>query len=139
MTMLIRTSRRRSIGPLCALLAALGGCASAPEIDGGQRSGYQPDGKYVLTAQEQSLGCRQLQERSLGLREQMQSLSTRAVEEMQQLPSTVAAAWGRLVGSPGTGVPAVAEYNEARAESAAVEASLAQKGCAPVDTASIRH
>jgi hypothetical protein len=133
MMMLIRTSRRRSIGPLCALLAALGGCASAPEIDGGQRAGYQPDGKYVLSAQEQSLGCRQLQERSLGLREQMQSLSTRAVEEMQQLPSTVAAAWGRLVGSPG------AEYNEARAESAAVEASLTQKGCASVDTASIRH
>jgi hypothetical protein len=69
----------------------------------------------------------------------MQSLSTRAVEEMQQLPSTVAAAWGRLVGSPGDGVPAVAEYNEARAETAAVEASLAQKGCAPIDTASLRR
>jgi hypothetical protein len=139
MMVLIRISRRRSIGPLCALLAALGGCASAPEIDGGKRAGYQPDGKYVLSAQEQSLGCRQLQERSLGLREQMQSLSTQAVEEMQELPSTVAAAWGRLIGSPGAGVPAVAEYNEARAESAAVEASLTQKGCAPVDTASIRH
>jgi hypothetical protein len=93
----------------------------------------------VLSAHEQSLGCRQLQERSLGLREQMQSLSTQAVEQMQQLPSTVVAAWGRLVGDPGAGVPAVAEYNEARAESAAVEASLAQKGCNPTDTASIRH
>ena len=139
MMMLIRISRRRSIGPLCAILAVLGGCASAPEIGGGQRVGYQPDGKYVLSAQEQTLGCRQLQERSLGLREQMQSLSTRAVEQMQQVPSTVAAAWGRLVGSPGDGVPAVAEYNEARAESAAVEASLAQKGCAPMDTASLRR
>jgi hypothetical protein len=139
MKMLIRISRRGTIGPLCALLAVLGGCASAPQIDGGQRAGYQPDGKYVLSAQEQNLGCRQLQERSIGLREQMQSLSTRAVEEMQQLPSTVAAAWGRLVGSPGDGVPAVAEYNEARAETAAVEASLAQKGCAPIDTASLRR
>ena len=138
MMMLIRISRRRSIGSLCAVLV-LGGCASAPEIGGGPRAGYQSDGQYLLSAQEQTLGCRQLQERSLGLREQMQSLSTRAVEQMQQVPSTVAAVWGRLVGSPGDAVPAVAEYNEARAESAAVEASLAQKGCAPIDTASLRH
>jgi hypothetical protein len=94
---------------------------------------------YVLSAQEQGLGCRALQERSLGLREQMQALSTSAVEQMQQVPSTIAAAWGRLVGFPGAGVPAVAEYNEARAESAALNATLAQKGCGSTETASIKR
>lgn len=138
--MLIRLLSRRAFIPLCALAAVLGGCAaSVPDLEGAPRSGYQRDGTYVLSAQEQGLGCRQLQERSLGLREQMQALSTRAVEQMQQLPSTIAAAWGRLVGSPGNGVPAVAEYNEARAESAALDATLTQKGCAQIDTASIRR
>jgi hypothetical protein len=36
-------------------------------------------------------------------------------------------------------VPAIEEYNEARAESAAVNATIAQKGCASNDTASIRR
>jgi hypothetical protein len=58
---------------------------------------------------------------------------------MQQVPQTIANAWSRLVGDPGDGVPAVAEYNEARAESAALNATLAQKGCNSGNTASIRR
>jgi hypothetical protein len=58
---------------------------------------------------------------------------------MQQVPSTIATAWGRLFGVPGDGVPAVAQYNEARAESSAVNEALARKGCSGVDTASIKR
>lgn len=130
------------LGPvvaLCALALALAGCSSLQDMAGLPRAGYQHDGSYVISAQEQGLGCRALQERSLGLQEQMRALSIRALEQMQQVPNTIAAAWGRLLGSPGDGVPAIAKYNEARAESAALNATLTQKGCAPAETASIRR
>jgi hypothetical protein len=125
--------------PLCALALALAGCSSLQDMAGLQRTGYQNDGSYILSSQEQGLGCRALQERSLGLQDQMRALSVRALEQMQQVPNTVAAAWGRLIGSPTEGVPAIAEYNEARAEEAALNATITQKGCAPAETASIRR
>jgi len=109
------------------------------DLAGIERPGYQTNGTYVLSAQEQGQGCRALQERSRGLQQHMQALSERAVHEMQQVPQTIANAWSRLVGDPGDGVPAVAEYNEARAESAALNSTLAQKGCSGTDTASIKR
>ncbi len=129
------------IVPICALACALSACATMQDLSGGSRAGYQNDGRYVLTSQEQGLGCRELQERSRGLQAQMQELSERAVHEMQQVPTTISNAWGRMFGDPGEGVPAVAEYNEARAESAALNATLAQKGCNGngIDTASIKR
>jgi hypothetical protein len=69
----------------------------------------------------------------------MQALSARAVAEMQQVPGTIATAWGRLFGAPGDGIPAVAQYNEARAEEAALNATLTRKGCSTAETASIRR
>lgn len=109
------------------------------DMAGLQRPGYQDNGSYVLSAHEQGMGCRELQERSMGLQERMQALSVSALEQVQQVPNTVAAAWGRLFGAPGDGVPAIAEYKEASAESAALNATLTKKGCAPTSTASIRR
>ena len=110
------------------------------ELSGAPRPGYQKDGTYVLSAQEQGLGCRELQARQVGLQEQLAALPAQAVKQMQELPTTVANAWWRLVGSADKGVPALAQYNEAKAESAAVNESLQRKGCGPsVETASIKH
>ncbi len=130
----------RTIVPICALALSLSACASMQELAGLPHPGIQNDGTYVMTAQEQDLGCRALEERSKGLQEQMQELSQQAMKEMQQVPQTVANAWGRLFGDPGDGVPAVAQYNAARAESAALDATLARKGCpSDVNTASIKR
>lgn len=129
--------RTALIGLFAVMLA---GCSTMTDLSGAPRPGYQKDGTYVLTAQEQGLGCRDLQARQVGLQEQLAALPAKAVKQMQELPTTVADAWGRLVGSPDKGVPALAEYNEAKAESAAVNASLQRKGCGPaVETASIKH
>lgn len=128
------------LGPVLALGAlALAGCSTMQDMTGLQRPGYQENGTYVLSAQEESMGCRELQERSLGLQERMQALSVSALQQVQQMPNTLAAAWGRLFGDPGDGVPAIAEYKEAQAESAALNATIAKKGCPPAATASIRH
>jgi len=132
------SGRLRTVALLCGLAAALTGCASFQDIAGIQHPGYQSNGTYVLSNQEEELGCRALQERSQGLQRQMQQLSTRAVQQMQELPSTVAAAWGRLFGSPGDGVPALTQYNEAHAESVALDATLTRKGCT-VETASVKR
>lgn len=116
------------------------GCSTMADLGGIPRPGYQKDGTYVLSAEEQNLGCRELHERQLGVQEQMQALPEKAVQQMQELPKTVADAWGRLVGSDNQGVPALAAYNEAKAESAALNESLQRKGCgSPVETAAIRQ
>lgn len=126
---------------LVALFAVnVSGCATVADLGGVPRPGYQKDGSYVLTADEQSLGCRELQERQLSLQEQLQQLPSKAVEQMQELPKTVVDAWGRLVGSESQGVPALAQYNEAKAEAVAVNDSLQRKGCgSAVETAAIKH
>jgi hypothetical protein len=135
-----RRATNRLFGPAlvsCAL--ALAGCSTVQDIAGVARPGYQDDGSFVLTDREQGLSCRALQERSLGLQEQMQQLSVQALQQMQQVPHTMAATWKRLVGSPDDGVPAIAQYNEAHAESVALDRTMTSKGCAPVTTASIKH
>lgn len=126
---------------LAALLAmSVAGCSTMADVGGLARPGYQKDGTYVLSSEQQSLGCRELQERKLGLQDQLQQLPNKAVQEMQELPRTVADAWGRLVGSPDQGVPALAQYNEAQAEAVALDQSLQQKGCGTsIETASIRR
>jgi len=123
---------------LCAFAAALAGCSTMQGLTGAPHPGYQENGNYVLSEQEQGLGCRALQERSLSLQEQMQKLSKSALEQVQQLPSTVVSAWGRMFGQPGDGVPAITQYKEAQAESAAVDATMVRKGC-PIETASIKR
>jgi hypothetical protein len=134
---------RRTNNRLASLLVlgavALSGCSTTQGLSGLEQPGYQKDGSYVLTTQEQGMGCRELQERSLGLQEQMQKLSVSALKQVQEVPNTVAAAWGRMFGDPGDGVPAIAQYKEAQAESAALNATLTRKGCAPPTTASIRR
>ena len=122
------------------LAAGLAGCSTMADLNGIPRAGYQNDGRYVLSAEEQNLGCRELHERQQSLQEQLQQLPQTAVQQMLELPKTVVDAWGRLVGSENQGVPALAEYNEAKAEQAALNDSLQRKGCgAAVETATVKH
>lgn len=142
--MSFRPTAKRVMGaaPMCALALMLAGCSTVQSLSGAPHPGYQQDGSFVLTSHEQGEGCRALQERSLGLKEEMQQLSTQAVKQMQEVPKTIVSAWGRLFGQPGDGVPAVAEYNEARAESLAVSQALVRNGCGQhtsLETASIKH
>ena len=124
----------------CALAFSAAGCSTMADLSGAPRPGYQKDGSYVLSAHEQNLGCRELQARQVSLQSQLQELPAKAVQQMQELPQTVANAWARLTGSADKGVPAIAEYNEAKAEADAVNASLQQKGCGTsVETAGIRR
>lgn len=136
-------SIRRANNRLAAFLAlgtmALSGCSTMQDFAGLERPGLQQDGSYMLTSHEEGMGCRELQERSLGLQEQMNKLSVSALEQVQQVPNTLASAWGRVFGDPGDGVPAIAQYKEAQAESVALNTTLAKKGCAPPTTASIRR
>ena len=135
----LSTARLGGAALACTLAMSVAGCSTVSGLSGAPRPGYQKDGSYVLSTEQQGLGCRELQERQLGLQQQLAALPARAVKEMQELPQTVASAWGRLVGSSDQGVPALAEYNEAKAESAALNASLSRKGCSSVETAAIKH
>ena len=140
--MRFRPTAKRLMGtvPVWALALMLAGCSTSHGLSNAPLPGYQADGSYVLTSREQGEGCRALKERSLGLQAQMQQLSSRAVQQMQEVPQTIVSAWGRLFGEPGDGVPALEEYNETRAESVAVSQAMVRNGCgASVETASIKH
>ncbi|MCZ7594424.1 MAG: hypothetical protein M5U16_05490 [Hyphomicrobium sp.] len=130
--------RFHAIALVASLGVALTACSTLQSLSGIPRPGYQKDGTYVLSAEEQALGCRQLQERSMGLQEHLQSLSTQAVKQMQALPDTIAAAWGRMVGTPAA-APALAEYTEAHAEQIAFNEAMSEKGCGSPETASIKR
>lgn len=133
---------KRAVGAtlMCAFAMTLAGCSTMQGLSGVPHPGYQNDGSYVLTAHEQNEGCRALKERSLGLQEQMQELSNQAMKQMQEVPQTIVSAWGRLFGDPGEGVPALEEYNEARAESLAVSQAMVRNQCGQsLETASIKH
>ena len=124
---------------LCALFAVvLGGCSTVQSLSGAPHPGYQQTGDYVLSDQEQGLGCRALQERSLGLQEQMQKLSKSALEQVQELPYNCSLRLGSPVRPAGRRRPAIAEYKQAQAETAAVDATMVRKGC-PIETASIKR
>jgi hypothetical protein len=123
-----------------ALALTMAGCSMSQDLLGAPHSGIQKDGSYLMSAQEQGMACRDLQERSAGLQQHMQTLSVQAVEQMQQVPGTVVSGWQRLVGNPGEGVPAIAEYKEAQAETVALNRTITSKGCnsgAPATTASL--
>ena len=125
---------------VCLLAAMAAGCSTVSGFSDAPRPGYQKDGSYVLSSQEQTAGCRKLQERKVSVQQQLEALPAQAVQQMQQLPTTIANAWGRLVGTADQGVPALAEYNEAKAEAAALNESMSRKGCVPsVETAAIKH
>jgi hypothetical protein len=131
-------ARRLLTGAALGTLAAwLGGCSMSQDLLNAPHYGYQADGSYVLSQQEEGAGCRELQDRTLGLQERMQQLSVQAVDQMQQLPGTVVAGWQRLVGAPGDGVPAIAEYKQAHAQSEAVGRAMVRKGCNGTTTASV--
>lgn len=109
------------------------GCSTLTDVAGLPRAGYQPTGSYVLSAEEQRFDCRRLRERSESLLDQLKSLPIRAAEELKEAPATMAQFVGRAFGNSNTGVAAVAEFDQGRAEAAALNDAMSQKGCGKVD------
>lgn len=132
------SARLMRVAVLAGVLAQ-GGCSTLTDLSGVPKPGIQSDGHYALGVEQRTLPCREMQSRVVGLRERQQLLSKKAVDEAQQLPPTLAAAWGRIVGSP-DGTPALVEYNEADAERVALQRAMDEKGCAsPIETAGIKR
>ena len=50
---------------------------------------------------------------------------------MQWEPQTLSSSLNRLLGFPGAEAPEIADFNELRAESVAIDSALERKGCAP--------
>jgi hypothetical protein len=98
-------------------------------VAGVPRSGYQPSGSYVLSADEQRYDCRRLRERSESLLDQLKALPMQAALEIKEAPATMAQFVGRVMGNSESGVAAVAEFDKGRAEAKALNEARAQKGC----------
>lgn len=126
--MLSRADRRFWI-VVAAVVSALGGCSTLQDVAGIARAGHQPDGTYVLSAEEQELPCRHIRSRLAFLSQQLQALPERAALEQKSQPSTVSSAFGRLFGAPGAGLHTTRDFQKVTAESDALNALLVQKQC----------
>lgn len=115
---------------LIALCSALPGCASVQDFAGISRAGYQPDGSYIVSSDEEKLACRQIGERLEMLSRQMQTLPQQAALEKQTAPMTVGSAFGRVFGGPDGGLKATTDFQRAKAESDALKSLAAKKQCA---------
>lgn len=111
-------------------LPLLGGCASVMDITGTPRAGFQANGTYVVSPEEEKLACRQVKDRLELLSRQMQVLPQEAALERENTPVTVGSALGRVFGGPDGGLKATSQYQRAQAESDALKALLAKKQCA---------
>ncbi len=93
------------------------------------RAGHQANGGYVVSAEEEKLACRQIEERLEILSRQMQVLPQQAALERESEPQTVGSALGRMFGGPDDGLKATEEFQRTQAESDALKALLARKKC----------
>ncbi len=62
----LSTARLGGAALACTLAMSVAGCSTVSGLSGAPRPGYQKDGSYVLSTEQQGLGCRELQERQLG-------------------------------------------------------------------------
>lgn len=124
---LVKSSRYGAA--LCALVV-LGGCASVQDFAGIPRAGYQANGTYVVSSDEENLACRQIKDRLEVLSRDLQTLPQQAASERESRPATLGSALGRMFGGPDDGLKATAQFQRAQAESDALKGLLARKQCA---------
>ncbi|MGE0024385.1 MAG: hypothetical protein AB7S70_12225 [Hyphomicrobium sp.] len=126
----MRSMRVRGILWAAACVPALlGGCATMQDFAGIPRTGYQGDGTYVVSPQEEGLACRQIKERLEILTRKLQILPAEAAYERETTPATVGSAIGRMFGGKDDGLKATDDYKRAQAESDALKALIARKQC----------
>jgi hypothetical protein len=114
---------------LAALMLPSGGCTTMTDLAGVQRTGYQPNGTYVLSPDEESLACRQIQQRLDILSNRITNLPNAAAREQEGNPTTMLGVFGRMFGGEGGGLKATADFQRASAESDALKALAARKKC----------
>jgi hypothetical protein len=117
------------VAPALGSSVLVGGCAAVKDIAGIPRAGFQKDGTYVVSEDEEKLACRQIKERVDELDRWMKSLPAKAALEQESGPRTVGSALGRMFGGPGGGLSSTADYQRASAESQALNALLSKKQC----------
>lgn len=117
---------------LSGVAALAGGCAVMNEVAGVAHPGHQPDGTYVLLAQENDYDCRALlNEIEQGLKD-MDKANSRIDKERSTLPPTVEAAYGRMFGGPDGGLKNAEQFRQTGTRVRALNQQLQIKNCPPV-------
>lgn len=127
--MLSRVAKTWSCALASGALSVLAGCASVQDMAGIPRTGYQSDGTYVVSAEDEKLACRQIVDRLAFLDRQLEAFPEQAALERQSNPRTVGSALGRMFGGSDEGLKATKEYQRAKAESDALAALKVRKQC----------
>ncbi len=116
-------------GIVAPALVALGGCATVQDMAGIPRSGYQPNGTYVVGEEEEKMACRQIKDRLDILSREIKLAPQKAAFEQANRPATLGSALGRVFGEPGDGLQATKDFQRATAESDALNALMIKKQC----------
>ncbi len=105
---------------------ALAGCASSIV-------GLQSDGTYILERNERSYSCDALRKDFTDRVEVMKLLPEKAKAERQEAPQTAASMISRWMSGPNKGLVAIEHYDRERAHAQALQRTMAEKNCPPVD------
>jgi hypothetical protein len=115
--------------PAVCLLVALGGCETMQQVVGIAPAGHQADGRYIVSAEEEKLPCRQIDDRLEHLSRQIQTLPQLAAQERESQPMTVGSALGRMFGGGDANLKANQDFRKAQAESDALKMLKLKKQC----------
>jgi hypothetical protein len=105
---------------------ALAGCASSIV-------GLQSDGTYILERSERTYSCDALHKNFVERVEVLKLLPEKAKAERQEVPQTAASLIGRWMSGPNKGLVAIDQYDRERAHAQALQRTISEKNCPPVD------
>lgn len=105
---------------------ALAGCASSIV-------GLQSDGTYILERSERTYSCDALHKNFVERVEVLKLLPEKAKAERQEAPQTAASLISRWMSGPNKGLVAIDQYDRERAHAQALQRTISEKNCPPVD------
>lgn len=105
---------------------ALAGCASSIV-------GLQSDGSYILERNERAHSCDALHKTFVERVEVLKLLPERAKAERQEAPQTAASMISRWMSGSSKGLVAIEQYDRERAHARALQRTMSEKNCPPVD------
>ncbi len=105
---------------------ALAGCASSIV-------GLQSDGTYILERNERAYSCDALHKNFIERVEVLKLLPEKAKAERQEAPQTAASLIARWMSGSNKGLAAIEQYDRERAHAHALQRTMSEKRCPPVD------
>lgn len=107
----------------------LSGCATGPIVGALPATGYQADGSYVATPEDERLSCNLLGERLKAIAVSMEGQVAQARSAAAAPPATLVLVMARMSGRPGDGTAFLDRYRRDETQAIALTKLARDKRC----------